>query len=71
LFFVYKGSLRPEHLAVERLTEGADSNPNAFYDALLRDKVDDLGFQQVFEVESVGSSTGASFTIRIRKMSSG
>jgi hypothetical protein len=51
LFFVYERSLRPEHLAVKRPTECVDGNPNAFYDALLRDKIDDLVFQQVLGVE--------------------
>lgn len=57
LFLVCKRSLSPEHLnalaeeAVEWLTERAEGDPNAFSDERLRDKVDELVFQQVFGVE--------------------
>jgi hypothetical protein len=57
LFVVCKRSLNPAHLnalteeAVEWLTERAHGDPNAFSDELLRDKVDELVFQQVFGVE--------------------
>lgn len=57
LFLVCKRSLNPEHLnavteeAVEWLTERSHGDPNAFSDELLRDKVDELIFQQVFGVE--------------------
>jgi hypothetical protein len=57
LFLVCKRSLSPEQLnalaeeAVEWLTERTDGDPNAFSDERLRDKVDELVFQQVFGVE--------------------
>ena len=57
LFVVCKRSLSPEQLnafaeeAVEWLTERAEGDPNAFSDEVLRDKVDELVFQQVFGVE--------------------
>jgi len=57
LFLVCKRSLSPEHLnalveeAVDWLTERAEGDPNAFSDERLRDKVDELVFQQVFGVE--------------------
>jgi hypothetical protein len=37
--------------AVEWLTEKADGDPSAFADDVLRDKVDELVFREVFGVE--------------------
>ena len=57
LFLTCKRSLSPEHLnelteeAVEWLTEKANGNPSAFADDVLRDKVDELVFREVFGVE--------------------
>ena len=57
LFLTCKRSLSPEHLnalteeAVEWLTEKADGDPSAFSDDVLRDKVDELVFREVFGVE--------------------
>ena len=57
LFLTCKRSLSPEHLnalteeAVEWLAEKADGDPTAFSDDVLRDKVDELVFREVFGVE--------------------
>ncbi|HKA55634.1 MAG TPA: hypothetical protein VKJ47_18430, partial [Candidatus Binatia bacterium] len=57
LFLACKRSLSPMHLneltdqAVEWLTERANSDPEAFADDLLRDKVDELIFREVFGVD--------------------
>jgi len=57
LFLACKRSLSPGHLnelteqAVEWLTERANGDPEAFADDLLRDKVDELIFREVFGVE--------------------
>jgi hypothetical protein len=57
LFLACKRSLSPGHLneltdqAVEWLTEQANGDPEAFADDLLRDKVDELIFREVFGVE--------------------
>ena len=57
LFLACKHSLSPGHLneltdqAVEWLTERASGDPEAFADDLLRDKVDELIFREVFGVE--------------------
>src|SRR5713101_5984417 len=57
LFLTCKRSLSPVHLneltdqAVEWLTERANGNPEAFTDDLLRDKVDELIFREVFGVD--------------------
>jgi len=57
LFLACKRSLSPGHLneltdqAVEWLTERANGDPEAFADDLLRDKVDELIFREVFGVD--------------------
>ena len=57
LFLTCKRSLSPEHLnelteeAVEWLTEKTYGDPSAFADDVLRDKVDELVFREVFGVE--------------------
>jgi hypothetical protein len=57
LFLTCKRSLNPERLntfteeAVEWLSEQANGDPNAFSDELLRDKVDELIFHEVFGPE--------------------
>jgi hypothetical protein len=57
LFLTCKRSLSPEHLndlteeAVDWLTEKAHGDPSAFADDVLRDKVDELVFREVFGVE--------------------
>lgn len=57
LFLTCKRSLSPERLntltedAVEWLSEQANGDPTAFSDALLRDKVDELVFHEVFGAE--------------------
>jgi len=57
LFLTCKRSLSPEHLndlteeAVEWLSEKTDGDPSAFADEVLRDKVDELVFREVFGVE--------------------
>jgi hypothetical protein len=57
LFLACKRSSSPGHLnelteqAVEWLTERANGDPEAFADDLLRDKVDELIFREVFAVE--------------------
>jgi Helix-turn-helix domain len=57
LFLACKRSLSPVRLneltdqAVEWLTERANGNPEAFTDDLLRDKVDELIFREVFGVD--------------------
>jgi hypothetical protein len=57
LFLTCKRSLSPERLntltedAVEWLSEQAHGDPTAFSDALLRDKVDELVFREVFGAE--------------------
>jgi hypothetical protein len=57
LFLTCKRGLSPEHLnelteeAVEWLAEKADGDPTAFSDDVLRDKVDELVFREVFGVE--------------------
>jgi len=57
LFLTCKRDLSPEHLnelteeAVEWLAEKADGDPTAFSDDVLRDKVDELVFREVFGVE--------------------
>jgi len=57
LFLACKRSLSPGYLneltdqAVEWLTERANGDPEAFADDLLRDKVDELIFREVFGVE--------------------
>lgn len=57
LFLTCKRSLSPEHLnavtedAVEWLSEQAHGDPTAFSDEVLRDKVDELVFREVFGPE--------------------
>lgn len=57
LFLTCKRSLSPARLnelteaAVEWLTERADGDPEAFSEEILRDKVDELVFRDVFGVE--------------------
>src|SRR2546422_803930 len=57
LFLACKRSLSPGHLnelteqAVEWLTGRANGDPEAFADDLLRDKVDELIFREVFWVD--------------------
>ena len=57
LFLTCKRSLSPERLntfteeAVEWLSEQAHGDPTAFSDELLRDKVDELVFHEVFGPE--------------------
>jgi hypothetical protein len=57
LFLTCKRTLSPKHLnalteeAVEWLSERANGDPNAFSDDLLRDKVDELVFHEVFGVD--------------------
>jgi hypothetical protein len=57
LFLTCKRSLSPERLnafteeAVEWLSEQAHGDPTAFSDELLRDKVDELIFHEVFGPE--------------------
>ena len=57
LFLACKRSLSPKHLnalteeAVEWLSERASGDPNAFSDGLLRDKVDELVFREVFGID--------------------
>lgn len=57
LFLACKRSLSPQRLneltdqAVEWLTERAGGDPEGFSDSLLRDRVDELVFREVFGVE--------------------
>ena len=57
LFLTCKRSLSPEHVnalteeAVAWLTEQANGDPSAFAEDVLRDKVDELVFREVFGVE--------------------
>jgi hypothetical protein len=57
LFLACKRGLSPARLnqltgeAVEWITERADGDPDAFSDEILRDKVDEFVFREVFGVD--------------------